>query len=95
MDTKTLEATTLALGQAVNGKPFQDPAWATYRTEKAAAEEQWAEWLHVTHANEFTTGQARVIYEKAWEDGHAFGYSEVEIHYQDLVDLIRRIQAAG
>lgn len=28
------------------------------------------------------------LYEKAWEMGHAYGFSEVENYYADLVDLI-------
>lgn len=29
------------------------------------------------------------MYNKAWEDGHASGYEEVLIHFQDLFDLMK------
>lgn len=32
--------------------------------------------------------KANLLFEKAWEEGHSNGYSEVWYHMQDLVDLI-------
>lgn len=28
------------------------------------------------------------IYSKAWADGHAYGFSEVEIHYSEIAELV-------
>lgn len=33
--------------------------------------------------------KAALLFAKAWEMGHAYGYNEVETYYRDLVDLIR------
>lgn len=32
------------------------------------------------------------IWDKAWEDGHAYGPNEVEMHYQDLIEIIRTLE---
>jgi len=33
--------------------------------------------------------KAALLYQKAWDLGHAYGFSEVASHYADLVDLIQ------
>ena len=33
--------------------------------------------------------KADKLFERAWEEGHSFGYSEVWIHLVELADLIR------
>jgi hypothetical protein len=39
--------------------------------------------------------QHALVYVKAWEDGHASGYEEVEQHYGELADLAREILDAN
>jgi hypothetical protein len=34
------------------------------------------------------------IFSKAWEDGHAYGHSEVLIHYEDIADFVDDIISA-
>lgn len=34
-----------------------------------------------------------MLYNMAWENGHAYGLQEVEGHYIDLLDLVRLIWA--
>lgn len=35
------------------------------------------------------------LYGKAWEDGHAYGYTEVSGHYSDLADLVKMVFEEG
>jgi hypothetical protein len=33
--------------------------------------------------------KAKMLFDKAWEEGHAYGINEIWSHYVDLADLIR------
>jgi hypothetical protein len=33
--------------------------------------------------------KAKRLYELAWDYGHASGYSEIELYYEDLADLLK------
>lgn len=33
--------------------------------------------------------KANLLFEKAWANGHAYGFSEILNHYEDLVDFIK------
>jgi len=35
--------------------------------------------------------KAEIIFSKAWEDGHANGFYEVEMHFRDLVDFAKEL----
>jgi multidrug resistance efflux pump len=37
--------------------------------------------------------QHALVYAQAWEQGHAYGYSEVETHYGELAQLARKLLA--
>lgn len=36
----------------------------------------------------------KVVFNKAWEDGHSNGYSEVLWHFEDLLDFIEEVKNA-
>lgn len=36
----------------------------------------------------FTEEQARKIFVRAWQDGHSYGYHEVENHFDDLCEFV-------
>lgn len=38
-----------------------------------------------------TESQAQVIYSKAYQDGHAFGYNEVMINVDELIDFVNEL----
>lgn len=38
---------------------------------------------------------AQKVFDRAWEDGHANGWHEVEMHYQELAPLIEEAWEAG
>lgn len=42
----------------------------------------------------FTPKQAEIIFNKAWEDGHAFGYSEVRFEFESLIGFINVFKLA-
>jgi hypothetical protein len=47
----------------------------------------WADWLYETHGSSLSRPVLDKVYAKAWENGHAYGLSEVEEHFRDLVDF--------
>lgn len=54
----------------------------------------WVAWLYDTHGEGLPTEVLHVVYGKAWEDGHAYGLSEVEMHFSDLVEFAEKVRAA-
>lgn len=42
-----------------------------------------------------TDAQHALVYSKAYQDGHAYGYSEVEGHYRDLVEFAEELLKAS
>ena len=38
---------------------------------------------------------AKRVFDKAWEDGHASGTHEVEIHYDEISEIVNAAFAAG
>jgi len=93
--------TTEALTRAVNALhyPTRSPEFPTpealakgreaYRAETKRLEREWQAWLADEYApSGLTEDQAKKIFEKAWEDGHAHGYSEVENYYISLTDFL-------
>lgn len=63
----------------------------TYRAQVRELETQWQEWLNEEYAPFLSSQSANEIYARAWEDGHASGYSEVESIYVDLASIVQRI----
>lgn len=45
-------------------------------------------------ADKFTPKQQAILYTKAWQDGHSYGYSEVLLYLQELVDLVDQFNEA-
>jgi hypothetical protein len=39
--------------------------------------------------------QHGIVYAQAWEQGHAYGYSEVESHYGDFAEMARKLIEAN
>jgi hypothetical protein len=57
----------------------------TYGDHSAKMHEEYGEGLN--------EGQHEVVYSQAWQQGHAYGFSEVESHYIDLAEMARRVIA--
>ena len=34
---------------------------------------------------------SKIILEKAWEEGHAYGYHEVNLHIDELAEMVEKI----
>lgn len=32
-----------------------------------------------------------IVFDKAWDDGHAYGESEIRIHFDDLLEMANKI----
>lgn len=79
--------------QAWNGSGFEERQ--AYHVAVAELEAQWREWLFQEHADDFSTEAAKIIFSRAWEEGHAGGYSEVEMYFIDLVALVRDVNRAN
>jgi len=65
------------------------------RTYVSVAEAQWSHYLHETYTPRLSDEQAELLFSKAWENGHAYGYAEVENEYIDLADWLKRFMKAG
>ncbi|WP_301003234.1 hypothetical protein [uncultured Duncaniella sp.] len=63
------------------------------RQREAACHQQFSDDLHQYIADELEVPAdgkvASLVYNKAWEDGHAAGYNEVLYHANDYIQLIR------
>lgn len=64
-----------------------------YNEEKAALDaEFWRDAREeIGYGESLNEAQISVLENKAWEDGHSAGYSEVFIQLQDLVDFLDEI----
>ena len=83
----TAAVNALAYPTGIKDKEERLAAHRAYREEVSKIESEFTAWL----ANEYAPGlpaevQAR-IWSKSWEEGHAYGYSEVENHYIDNADF--------
>ena len=34
---------------------------------------------------------SKIILEKAWQEGHAYGYHEVKLHIEELAEMVEKI----
>lgn len=53
-----------------------------YRAKIKALETQWAAWLDVEYGSYIPSEFRKVIFQKAWSDGHSSGYRSVEEFYE-------------
>lgn len=91
MDTKELTDSIDALTYPSYGdREERLAARQVYNEQRAKLEKQWKDWLHKEYAPSFSEDLHNHVYGKAWEDGHSYGYHEVEIHYEDLVDFVAK-----
>jgi hypothetical protein len=51
--------------------------------------------LEALYAPSATKAQRDILYNKAYADSHAYGYSEIAGHYCDLVEFMHRYEKAG
>ncbi len=54
-------------------------------------EQRWQNWLHETYGYGINYNRHRMIFSKAWADGHSAGYQEVEYYYGELCDFVTEI----
>lgn len=84
-------------GRYYNELPFvrksQDPeAWAAYNMREGVIHRNFRNDLEREFGTDIYPEKVRnKIFYKAWEDGHAYGHSEVLNHYDDLVDFVEQI----
>lgn len=60
-----------------------------YRERDAEIRAQFEKDLAEEFAHDLHEGAQGVIFNKAWEDGHASGYEEVAMHYEELTNIVR------
>jgi len=81
--------------KAIEIRKAEERAARQARLEKAATEQK----AHAVRLFEeigrplagLNAKQHGEVYAMAWEQGHASGYSEVEMHYGDFAELARKI----
>ena len=64
-----------------------------YRAQEAGLRVQLAAALAGEYASDLTARQQQIVFEKAWEDGHAYGYTEVENRYMDTMSFVDALLA--
>lgn len=42
----------------------------------------------------FTQAQAEMIFSRAWDEGHSWGFNEVRTHFEDLADFVNDFMKA-
>ena len=66
-----------------------------YRAEQEKQEKQWKKDLLAEYGIDFENDSiGKLIFSKAWEDGHSDGYYSVDQHIEDLIDFIDDIMNA-
>lgn len=80
---------------SLNAAPFgsDDFTIGLYQTKEIEAE--WKLWLYQDAAADLSTEASDLIFQKAWEEGHASGYEEVDNLFRELVELIRSVNELG
>ncbi len=58
-------------------------------------EKAWIKWLQEQYAFDMNSDVALHIYGKAYADGHASGYFEIETLYQEVAEFARVILTAA
>lgn len=70
-------------------------AHAEYNAATSRITGEFREWLANEYAPTMPASVQNKIWGKAWEDGHAYGYREVENHYMDLAEFAEFAFNAG
>jgi hypothetical protein len=65
--------------------PNQRKEW---ENKVSKLEEKWKKWLFKDEGVEKNPKREK-CFQIAWEEGHSYGYEEVESCFRDLVELIR------
>lgn len=59
------------------------------RQPSAEEYEAWGRYLRSKYGTYILSQKIESkIYSKAWADGHAYGFNEVEIHYGEIAELV-------
>ncbi|MFE6967209.1 hypothetical protein ACFVAJ_19145 [Agromyces sp. NPDC057679] len=93
--TKFLFNTPTEIAQAaIDDTPYNPKDRDAYRQSEANIKLHFADDLRDAYAEDLPEAVAPIIFERAWEDGHSSGYSEVESQYVDLAEFARKVRAA-
>lgn len=65
-----------------------------YRAAVANYEVQWQEWLRTTYLPSAPNAVHEGVFDYAWREGHASGYSDVEGIYIDLAALANTVHTS-
>lgn len=82
--TESAKAIPYPLGMPKEDRPAAD---REYRKAVSEVEAKFKDWLAREYAPWLAKETQDMIWRKAWADGHAHGYWEVENHYMDLADF--------
>lgn len=69
------------------GEPGHEEYEAAYKNIAL----QFELYLHSVYLEQFPVEIADIVYQKAYEDGHASGYSEIETWYQEEAEFLRKV----
>lgn len=82
--------------EAVRALDYKALGRVAYGEKVREMERQWREYLHEAHFPAGTTDeQFMAVYRYAWQEGHAYGYGEVESHLIEMLDVVLRWERAG
>jgi hypothetical protein len=62
-----------------------------YNVAQGKITSEFREWLGYEYASSLPTKIWDRLWAKAWEDGHAHGYHDVEMHYIDMADFAEAV----
>jgi len=61
-----------------------------YRRQQADIKAQFTEAMHC-QTEDLPEAVRTLMFQKAWDDGHAGGYHEVQNHFEELEDFVRKV----
>lgn len=85
----------LTYPSAIKDRDERVAAHAEYRAATNRITAEFREWLADEYASAMPANVQMKVWEKAWEDGHSYGYREVENHYMDLAEFAEFAFNAG
>lgn len=89
-----MEKLGYVIEKVVNKKEYT-VAKKAYLKAQEAQEKQWKQDLFAEYGIDFENDSiGKLIFSKAWEDGHSDGYYSVEQHIEELIDFIDDIMNA-
>ncbi len=74
---------------------YDTPEGELYSSEQARITNEFKEYLVDEYAFNLPATTHSALWSKAWEDGHSYGFGEIESHYANIVEFAEELLKAS